>query len=104
MCNNYYSSMCVFLSPFYSYGNGPGVDVVLIQPLQLCCVHVNHVVLMLTNISLAYVHFHKKTKEVCVKSRSTSALHSFEGRGTNPTTLKWSIITWSIITARTKNP
>ena len=56
-------------------GNEGGVDLVLIQPLLLS--YVNHVVLLLTSI---FKHnFHKKTKEVCIETRSTSASHSFKG-------------------------
>ena len=54
------------------YGNKDGVDLVLIQPFLLS--YVNHVVLLLTSIFK-----HKKTKEVCIETRSTSASHSLEG-------------------------
>ena len=51
--------------------------------------HVNHVVLMQTGI---FKHnFHKKRKEVCNKTRSTSALRSIKGWDTKLTTVKWSI-------------
>ena len=36
-------------------------------------------------------NFHKKKKVFCIKARSTSALHSHEGKDTKPTTVKWSI-------------
>ena len=36
-------------------------------------------------------NFHNKAKEVCIKTRSTSASHSLEGYGTKSTTEKWSI-------------
>ena len=36
-------------------------------------------------------NFHKKTKVFCIEARSTSALHSHEGKDTKPTTVKWSI-------------
>ena len=55
--------------------NEAGVDLVLIQPFLLC--YVNHIFLMLTSI---FKHnFHKKRKEVCIKTRSTSASHSLKG-------------------------
>ena len=56
-------------------GNEARVDLVLIQPFLLC--YVNHFVLMLT--SIFKYNFHKKRKEVCIKTRSTSASHSFKG-------------------------
>ena len=56
-------------------GNEDGVDLVLIQPLLLS--YVNHVVLLL--IIIFKHNFHKKTKEVCIETRSTSASHSLEG-------------------------
>ena len=44
---------------------------------------------MLTSI---FKHnFNKKTKEVCIKTRSTSASHSHEASGAKPTTGKWCI-------------
>ena len=55
--------------------NEAGVHLVLIQLFLLY--NVNHVVLMLASIFLAY--FHKKRKEVCIKTRSTSASRSLRG-------------------------
>ena len=66
---------------------GVGVDYILKQTLLLS--YVNYVVLMLTS---NFKHnFHKKKKVFCIKARSTSALHSHEGKDTKPTTVKWSI-------------
>ena len=48
-------------------GNKAVVDLVLIQTFLLC--YVNHVVLMVTSIFLKH-NFHKKRKEVCIKTRS----------------------------------
>ena len=62
------------------YGNQAGVDFLFIQCFLLS--YVNLVVFSLTS------NFHKKTKEVCIKTRSTSALHSLEGYGTEPLTMK----------------
>ena len=36
-------------------------------------------------------NFHKKRKEVCIKTRSTSASRSLKGWDTKLTTVKWSI-------------
>ena len=66
-------------------GNEAGVDLVLIQPFLLC--YVNNVVFMLTSI---FKHnFHKKRKEVCIKTRSTSASHLHSKARI---TVKWSIL------------
>ena len=69
-------------------GNEAGVHLVLIQPFLLY--NVNHVVLMLASIFLAY--FYKKRKEVCIKTRSTSASRLLRGLGTKLVTVKWSIL------------
>ena len=61
------------------YGNQAGVDFLFIQCFLLS--YVNLVVFILSS------NFHKKTKEVCIKTRSTSALHSLEGYGTKPLTV-----------------
>ena len=54
-------------------GNKAGVDLVLIQPVLLC--YLNNILFM-----LSFKHnFHKKRKEVCIKTRSTTASHSFKG-------------------------
>ena len=68
-------------------GNEAGVDIVLIQPFLLY--YVNHVFLIETGI---FKHnFHKKRKEVCIKTRSTSGSHSLKGWDSKLTTVKWSI-------------
>ena len=67
--------------------NEAGVDLVLIQPFLLY--YVNHVVVMLT--FFFEQNFHKKKKEVCIKTRSTSASRSLKGWDTTPTAVKWSI-------------
>ena len=36
-------------------------------------------------------NFHKKRKEVCIKTKSTSASHPLKGYDTKPTTIKWPI-------------
>ena len=69
-------------------GRGAGVVLVFIQTFLLC--YVNEVILMLTNIFQG--QFPYKAKEVCIKTRSTSASHSLEGQGTKSTTVKWSIV------------
>ena len=66
--------------------NKAGVDLVLIQPFLLS--YANHVVAILTSIFQAY-NFHKRAKEVYIKTWSTSASHSLEGQGTKPTTVNW---------------
>ena len=69
-------------------GNEAGVDIVLIQPFLLY--YVNHVFLIQTGI---FEHnFHKKRKEVCIKTRSTSGSHSLKGWDSKLTTVKWSIV------------
>ena len=82
-------------------GNEAGVDLVLIQTSLLY--YVNHVVLMLTSI---FKHnFHKKRKEVCIKTSSTSASHSLSGKETKPTTVKWPIkVSGKLPTYPTPNP
>ena len=55
--------------------NEAGVDLVLIQTFLLY--YVNSVFLMLTSI---FKHnFHEEKKEVCIKTRSTSASRPFKG-------------------------
>ena len=66
-------------------GRGAGVDLVFLQTFLLC--YVNEVILMLIFFK---DNFHNKAKEVCIKTRSTSASHSLEGQGTKSTTVKWS--------------
>ena len=56
-------------------GNAVVADLVLIQPFLLSYVH--HVVLMPN--SILKHNFHKKRKEVCIKTRSTSASLSLKG-------------------------
>ena len=58
-------------------GRGAGVDRVFIQTFLLCLIFFKD-------------NFHNKAKEVCIKTRSTSASHSLEGQGTKSTTVKWS--------------
>ena len=66
----------------------------LIQ-LFLLISHINEVVLMLTNTLIFKHNFHiKKTKEVCIKIRSTSASHSLKGQGTKPTTAGRIGVSW----------
>ena len=66
--------------------NKAGVDLVLIQNVLLY--YLNHF-LMLTRIFKR--NCHKKRKEVCTKTRSTSASRSLKVKDTKPTTVKWSI-------------
>ena len=55
--------------------NEAGVDLVLIQTFLLY--YINNVFLMLTSI---FKHnFHEEKKEVCIKTRSTSASRPFKG-------------------------
>ena len=69
-------------------GNEAGVDVVLIQSFLLY--YVNHVFLIQTGI---FEHnFHKKRKEVCIKTRSASGSHSLKGWDSKLTTVKWSVV------------
>ena len=69
-------------------GNKAGVDIVLIQPFLLY--YVNYVFLIQTGI---FKHnFHKKRKEVCIKTRSTSGSHSLKGWDSKLTTVKLSIV------------
>ena len=68
-------------------GREAGVDLVLIQTFLLY--YVNQVTLMPTSIFKD--NFHNKAKEVCIKTRLTSASHSLEGYGTKSTIVKWSI-------------
>ena len=71
-------------------GNKAGFDLVLMQrtlPAFLCkscCSYTNYLVFFKHN-------FHKKTKEVCPKPRSTSASHSLKGEAFKCTTVKWSV-------------
>ena len=67
--------------------NEAGVDLVLIQPFLLY--YVNHIVVMLT--SSFKQNLRKKRKEVCIKTRSTSASRSLKGWDTKPATVKWPI-------------
>ena len=57
-------------------GREAGVDLVLIQTFLLYYVN-QEVTLMLTSIFKD--NFHNKAKEVCIKTRLTSASHSLEG-------------------------
>ena len=68
-------------------GNKAGVDLAFIQPFLLY--YVNHVFLTLTSIFKQ--NLHQKRKEVCIKTRSTSASRSLKGQNTQPTTVKWPI-------------
>ena len=49
-----------------------------------------------TSVFFSRHDFHDKRKEVCIKTRSTSASCSLKGYVTNPTTLKWSIVAYRI--------
>jgi len=40
------------------------------------------------------VHLHDKSREVCIKTRSTPASLPFKGQVTKQTTVKWSIVTF----------
>ena len=68
-------------------GNEAGVHLVLIHPFFF---------IMLSRCPYAsqyfLAYFHKKRKEVCIKTRSTSASRSLRGQGTKLTTVKWSIV------------
>jgi len=44
--------------------------------------------------------FNKKTKEVFIKARSTSASRSLKGKDTKPTTVKWSIASVASLQSR----
>ena len=71
-----------------TWGNKTEVDIVLIQPFLLY--YVNHVFLIQTGIFKQ--NFHKKRKEVCIKTRSTSALLSLKGWDSKLTTVNWFIV------------
>ena len=63
--------------------------------LFLLISHINEVVLMLTSTLIFKHNFHiKKTKEVYIKIRSTSASHSLKGQGTKPTTAGRIGVSW----------
>ena len=66
---------CIIAHFTVTAGNEAGVDLVWIQLFFLY--YVNHVVLMLASIFEA--NFHYRRKEVCIKTRSTSALPSLKG-------------------------
>ena len=66
-----------------------GVDLGLIQPSPLY--YVNEVLLMLTTSLIFQHNFHKKRKEVLIKTRSPSVPCPLKGCDTKPTTVKWSI-------------
>ena len=86
-------------SPFYSYTgrNEAWFDLLLIQTFLLY--YVNHVFLTLQCVTKCFFShdFHDKRKEVCIKTRSTSASRSLKGYVTKPTTLKWSIVVYRIV-------
>ena len=58
--------LCIAHFTDFTGGNKAVVDLVLIQTFLLC--YVNHVVLMPN--SILKHNFHKKRKEVCIKTRS----------------------------------
>ena len=60
-------------------------DLELLQSSLFLSCTVNHVVVMLTSL-----HLHKKSKEVCIKTRSPAAASSHKP-GYSVITVKWSI-------------
>ena len=67
--------ICVPIAHFtVKGGNEAGVDLVLIQPFLLY--YVNHIVVMLTS---SFKQNLRKRREVCIKTRSTSASRSLKG-------------------------
>ena len=83
-CNEMVSSHTAWLPTVY---NEAGIDLVLIQPFLLYGV----IILFSCELLFFNYNFHKKRKEVCIKTRSTSASRSLKGKDTKFTTSKWSI-------------
>ena len=64
-------------------GSEDGADRVLIRPFLLS--YVNHVLLLTSNVK----HNFQTKNEVCIKTKSSPASHSYKGQDTKRTTVKW---------------